>query len=242
MSPCFGLPWLLGQWRVGITEVREYSKQEHPCVVNRQASFSTGIQGHLCIESLHTVTIPAPTVSVVTECTYSTVVAPTVIIALGIADNHYSQMCFGDSESTTARAVRTWFELLCKFWESYGQDQPLAPNPSLGCGKLARSAKSMFTKPSPPSVPRFPQVRSHRSSNPIRTLIKGTFRSQGLTFKNTLCSAFSGKTPGLLARGFTPEFKEQFLKDFTRWNSDVIVYSLCLGAEFGLKFHLHFER
>ena len=114
--------------------------------------------------------------------------------------------------------------------------RPSAANSSRGCGRLARSTKLMFTKPPPSSVRRCLQVRGllARRSPPERCSrgrLDPRLGGLGLTFKNTWRGYFSGKThPGLLARGFTPEFKEQFLEDFDtlKWQIDSPLY--CLWA------------
>ncbi|KAI9443386.1 S-adenosyl-L-methionine-dependent methyltransferase [Lactarius indigo] len=108
-----------------------------------------------------------------------------------------------------ARAVRTGFELVCKFWESNGQV------PAVG-SKLQSWLRQTGT---------FSEVNVHE--------VVATFGSQvssdprlgglGLTFKNSWRSAFSGKThPKLLALGFTPEFKERLLEEFDtlEWQFD----------------------
>ncbi|KAI9464948.1 hypothetical protein BJY52DRAFT_1247386 [Lactarius psammicola] len=132
-----------------------------------------------------------------------------------------------------ASTVRTAFELVCKFWESNGQI------PAVG-SKLQSWLRQTGT---------FSQINVHEAPATFGTLVSPGTRGSpppehcswgfldprlgglGLTFKNSMRSAFSGKThPGLLALGYTPEFKEQLLEEFDalEWQSDFLLF--CVSA------------
>ena len=105
-------------------------------------------------------------------------------------------------------------------------------NWSPGCGRLAHSARSTFTRPSFPSVilgllvqVRMRAVHSHTTKH--RSAGGGGLdpkhRSLGLTFRDTFRRSFTSKThPGLLALGYTSELKEQVAQEFDtlEWQMD----------------------
>ncbi|KAN0129531.1 S-adenosyl-L-methionine-dependent methyltransferase [Lactarius tabidus] len=113
-----------------------------------------------------------------------------------------------------APTVRTGFELVYKFWESNGQV------PAVG-SKLESWLRQTGT---------FSEVNVHEAI--------ATFGSQvssgglSLTLKNSWRRSLTGKThPGLLALGYTPEFKERLSEEYdaSEWQHDCPVF--CVWAQ-----------
>ena len=137
-----------------------------------------------------------------------------------------------------ARAVQTGIELVCKYWESNGQVpavggkleswlRQIGTFSEVNVHEAAATFGSQVSAGTRPPPPPYPPERCSRGK------LDSKLGGLGLTFKNSWRSAFSGKThPGLVARGFTPEFKEQFLEEFdnvkSEWRTDYPLY--CVWA------------
>jgi hypothetical protein len=129
-----------------------------------------------------------------------------------------------------APTVRTGFELVYKFWESNGQV------PAVG-SKLESWLRQTGT---------FSEVNVHeaiatfgsqvssgtRLAAPTPTLLMGRLGGLSLTLKNSWRRSLTGKThPGLLALGYTPEFKERLSEEYdaSEWQHDCPVF--CVWAQ-----------
>ena len=126
-----------------------------------------------------------------------------------------------------AHTLRAGFELLCKFWESNGQ-VPIAGSKveswvrQTGTFSEVNVHEAVNTIGSQAS----PGTR-HARTPPTRTLLMGRLDPRPSRWRR----AFSGKThPGLLALGFTPEFKERLLEEYdaSEWQLDCPLY--CVWA------------
>ena len=131
-----------------------------------------------------------------------------------------------------ARTVRTGFELVCKFWESNGQVpavgsklQSWLQQTGMFSQVNVHEATATFGSQVSPGT-RAPPARPHPNVAHGEDL-DPRLGGLGLTFKNSLRSAFSGKThPRLVALGLTPEFKERLLEEYdaSEWQFDMPLY------------------